>query len=136
MSRECGDCTVCCEGHIGGKIYGVELLGAPCRFLKSDEGCGIHEYRPSKCRKFFCGWILDKDIPEENKPNVTGIIPVIEKHRGIEYTIFLNARKQLSLEDKKEILRWSEKYNKNVGWQDGVREYIFIKDFDIESLVD
>jgi len=75
-SRECGSCTKCCEGYLSGNIKGhVMDLGKPCFFVEIGKGCTIYNDRPyDPCKKFLCTWITLKDMPEEFKPEKTGVI--------------------------------------------------------------
>lgn len=69
--RECGDCTLCC------KLLGVYELKKPhreyCSHCEINQGCKIYETRPQECIDYRCAW-LDELIPEELKPNKTGVM--------------------------------------------------------------
>lgn len=136
MSRECGTCTACCEGSIGGNIYGKELLGAPCRFVTIGKGCNIYENRPNKCRNFFCAWILDENLPDEFKPEINGVIPTIVKQEGIEYIKFIEGRGELSAAKKNYLVEWSKEHNKNVGWNKNGVDTIIIRSIEPGQIVD
>jgi hypothetical protein len=64
--RECGTCMLCC------KVMAIEALGKPpgtwCRHIKRGTGCEIYETRPDECRIFYCHWMLEKNLPDEWKP--------------------------------------------------------------------
>lgn len=78
--RECGTCTKCCEGWLPGNVRGHEMFsGKPCFFLTigigKPSGCSDYENRPEDpCRSYKCLWLLDEDIPDEFKPEKTGVI--------------------------------------------------------------
>ena len=71
FGRECGDCTKCCEGNVIDEVRGYSLRpGAPCPFVISGVGCGDYMSRQDKhCKTFNCLWLINKNIPEEYKPN-------------------------------------------------------------------
>jgi len=71
MSRECGECQLCCV------LIGVEELGKyphqACQH-QCETGCAIHESRPRECRTYQCHWRSDETIPEELRPDKLGCI--------------------------------------------------------------
>lgn len=80
-NRACTNCTACCEGWLGGEAYGKRFQsGCPCHF-KCETGCSIYDSRPFTCKSFNCEWLLNKDLPEWMKPNLSGVI-VVEKNWG------------------------------------------------------
>lgn len=87
ISRECGNCTACCEGWLEGEIYGYKMFrGRPCHFLGCDR-CSIYEQRPEKpCRQFNCVWLVNADVPEWMKPELSKVI--IKK---CEYEVFVDS---------------------------------------------
>lgn len=74
--RTCGTCTKCCEGWLTANIYGHEMLpGQPCFFVEQNVGCKIYNTRPTEpCKTFSCGWKQIPDLPEEFKPEISGVI--------------------------------------------------------------
>jgi hypothetical protein len=84
--RECGDCTACCDGWLWGKIGDSDTAkvfqpGRPCHY-KCEKGCAIYEERPNHpCKDYSCQWLLNKEIPEWFKPNISGVI-ISEKEWG------------------------------------------------------
>jgi len=93
-ARSCGTCTKCCDGYAYADVYGhIMGFGVPCHFVKSGEGCGIYENRPNFCKTFSCNWLVNDEIPEELKPNITGSMPNLlstpeeSKGYGLAYTI-------------------------------------------------
>ncbi|MCB1748551.1 MAG: hypothetical protein H6977_11820 [Gammaproteobacteria bacterium] len=70
MSRECGDCTLCC------KVLGIEAEGFAsaqgewCVHCdKAGGGCRIYDTRPEECDLFSCLWLQQPELPEELKPS-------------------------------------------------------------------
>lgn len=77
ISRECGECTACCEGWLGGVIRGHEMdRNKPCHFLGcKNTRCTIYEERPEEpCRNFNCVWLKNNDVPEWMKPSLSKVI--------------------------------------------------------------
>jgi len=64
--KSCGSCTKCCT------VMGVpELKKRPwdkCPHVGAGIGCKIYSERPSGCRTFVCGWLLDPDMGTDLKP--------------------------------------------------------------------
>lgn len=86
-SRECGECTACCEGWLAGTIRGHKMHnGKQCHFLGCNR-CSIYEERPVEpCRNFVCAWLADdkQEIPEWMKPSLSKVI-IKERRYEIEY---------------------------------------------------
>lgn len=76
-TRECAECTACCEGWLSGIIRGHTMKpGKQCHFLGCNR-CSIYEERPEKpCRDFNCAWLKDTKqiIPEWMKPSLSKVI--------------------------------------------------------------
>ena len=71
--RECGSCDACCVVF---EIQVPEIAkppGVPCRNL-TKAGCAIYESRPDMCRKWLCGWRLISGLPENWRPDLSGIL--------------------------------------------------------------
>jgi hypothetical protein len=47
--------------------------GMPCPHLNG-HGCSIHEWRPQPCRTFLCVWRLMPALPEQWRPDISGIL--------------------------------------------------------------
>jgi hypothetical protein len=71
--RECGACDVCCV------VFEIQVpsiakpAGVPCRHL-TKQGCAIYEHRPDMCRAWLCGWRLIPGLPENWRPDLSGIL--------------------------------------------------------------
>ena len=67
MSRQCGDCTLCC------RLLPVPPLGklanTRCQHQKIDRGCAIYEKRPGCCRTFACAWLVDPETGDLSRPD-------------------------------------------------------------------
>lgn len=87
VMRNCDGCTRCCEGWLEGEAHGKTFFpGKPCHFVKLGVGCADYKNRPSNpCKAFICEWILNKDIPEWMKPNLSNVIIKRDFIEGIPY---------------------------------------------------
>lgn len=71
--RECGDCTACCTVLKVDSPDFKKPEGVPCRHLGAT-GCTIHAVRPAICRDWFCAWRRVAAMPEEARPDRSGIL--------------------------------------------------------------
>jgi hypothetical protein len=71
--RECDGCAVCCDIL---KIDTPDLQKpADMRCVhRSAEGCAIHAVRPGICRAWFCGWRRIEDMPDDARPDRSGLM--------------------------------------------------------------
>ncbi len=76
MTKECGTCTKCCEGWLTANINGIDIYpGKPCFFIEIGKGCTIYKDRPENpCKSFQCGWKQIENMPDEFKPENSGVI--------------------------------------------------------------
>ena len=71
--RECGACDACCV------VFEIQVpsiakpAGVPCKHL-TKTGCAIYEERPEMCRHWLCGWRLIAGLPENWRPDLSGIL--------------------------------------------------------------
>ena len=77
--RECGTCSMCCQGWLSGSIYEYYMLpGTPCHFndkTKCGGGCTIYEHRPEMCQQYQCVWLQQPALfPEWFRPDKSKII--------------------------------------------------------------
>jgi hypothetical protein len=71
--RACGDCTVCCTVLTVNTPEFAKPAGTPCVHLEA-HGCGIHAVRPRICRTWFCAWRRIANIPDEARPDRSGLL--------------------------------------------------------------
>ena len=72
--KTCGDCSQCCRVL---SLYIDDELkpqGYWCKYC-NQPGCSIYTTTiPKSCKDYFCGWLQNEDIPENLKPNRSGIV--------------------------------------------------------------
>ena len=117
-SRSCLGCTKCCEGWLSANIYGHDMYpGKACTFLGEARCCSIYDDRPEDpCKKFFCMWRLDLDVPEEFSPNKTGTIFTYQHDGGMKYLTAAFAGKEITQEMISWLLDYHKKTGMNVEW--------------------
>lgn len=71
--RTCGNCTVCCTVLKVDAPDFKKPAGTPCAYLDS-HGCGIHAARPGICRTWFCAWRRVAGMPDEARPDRSGLL--------------------------------------------------------------
>jgi len=71
--RACGDCTACCTVLTVDTPDFKKPAGTPCAQLTA-RGCGIHAVRPHICRTWFCAWRRVAGMPEEARPDRSGLL--------------------------------------------------------------
>jgi len=71
--RDCGGCTVCC---VAPSIVTEGLVKAPGVACSNctGSGCAIYERRPTLCRDYLCAWKRIAWIPEEMRPDRSGLL--------------------------------------------------------------
>ena len=77
MNRECGSCTMCCQGDFYNNVYGnVVKFNKPCVFSIKNEGCSIHKTKPDNCKNFKCAWLkgLFEDDMRPDKSKIVGLL--------------------------------------------------------------
>jgi hypothetical protein len=76
IDRECDSCTKCCEGHLTATVRGNKMYpGKPCIFVEIGKGCKEYNKRPKDpCKSFSCTWKILKEMPEDFKPDKSGVI--------------------------------------------------------------
>ena len=78
--RACGSCTLCC------KVYALPELQKPpgvwCQHCTPGKGCGIHAAQPEQCRRFFCHWMTNGNLPDEWKPDRARFVLTIYPSNG------------------------------------------------------
>ena len=71
--RSCGDCTACCTVLKVDSPDFRKPAGTPCVHLGS-QGCAIHAVRPHVCRTWFCAWRRVAAMPDEARPDRSGLL--------------------------------------------------------------
>lgn len=75
-TRECGPCTACCI-YLPIEAPGFyKPAGKVCLQCVEGIGCGIYATRPQPCREFLCGWRVLDLIPENLRPDLSGLVVV------------------------------------------------------------
>jgi hypothetical protein len=116
--KECGTCTKCCEGWLTANIKGHDMYpGKPCFFVEIGKGCKDYKNRPKNpCKNFLCGWRLIDDMPEEFKPEKTGVIVSLKKENDIEYMVLSKAPNNPTVQLLSWAISFSMSRNLNILW--------------------
>lgn len=78
--RACGDCAACCTVLTVDTPDFKKPAGTPCSHLAS-RGCGIHAERPHICRTWFCAWRRVAAMPEDVRPDRSGLLVSLDFQR-------------------------------------------------------
>lgn len=79
--RTCGACTACCT------VLTVDTPGfqkpgeTPCKYL-TIQRCSIHAERPHICRTWFCAWRRVAALPDEARPDLSGLLVSLNFERA------------------------------------------------------
>lgn len=144
MKKNCGSCTKCCEGFLIANIKGSIFLknseipghstefkinnnignGKACYFLEINKGCKIYNKRPiDPCKTFSCGWLDIESMPEEFKPENSGMIMHYTKTLDHYYWTIVEAPNKLTTE----FLSWAISYciekKQNILWYINKKPY-------------
>jgi hypothetical protein len=71
--RDCGACTACCTVLTVDTPDFRKPAGTPCEHLGA-RGCAIHAVRPHICRTWFCAWRRVASLPDEARPDRSGLL--------------------------------------------------------------
>lgn len=71
--RECGDCTACCTFLKIGTPELIKPAGVTCEHCR-DRGCAIYAKRFPVCRGWHCLWKHIPVLPEEARPDRSGVL--------------------------------------------------------------
>lgn len=71
--RTCGDCTACCTVLTVDTPEFKKPAGTQCSHL-GPRGCEIHAVRPHICRTWFCAWRRVADMPDDARPDRSGLL--------------------------------------------------------------
>jgi len=117
-NKSCGSCTKCCEGWLYADIKGHKMYpGKPCFFVEIGKGCKDYENRPEQpCKTFNCGWIMIEDMPEEFKPEQSGVIMQYVNNNDNPFIALIKAPNN----PNEQLLSWAVVYarsrNLNILW--------------------
>jgi hypothetical protein len=78
QGRDCSGCTRCCE-----LLSVAELDKEPmvaCEHCTEANGCRIYPDRPTECRQFYCGYLLDPTLDECWKPSKSKLVVAFGEH--------------------------------------------------------
>lgn len=73
QGRECGECIACCKFV---EINEPELkkpVDVLCKHC-TGHSCSIYDSRPSVCRGCYCVWRVEKDLPDDMRPDKCGVM--------------------------------------------------------------
>lgn len=134
MSRQCGNCTKCCEGYLAGNAYGKPFYpGRPCHFISIGKGCSIYAKRPKDpCVSYQCVWLSNSDVPEWMKPDVINTIITLRKFpdRPIEYWDVIEAGEKLDARVLSWLIMHALSNGINLRWMiDGGAQWIGSQEF-------
>jgi hypothetical protein len=79
--RDCGACTACCTVLTVDTPDFKKPAETPCIHL-NDRGCGIHAARPSICRTWFCAWRRVAGLPDDARPDRSGLLVSLNFNRA------------------------------------------------------
>jgi hypothetical protein len=74
--RSCGECTACC------RVPAIEVLAKPAGVLcrhSTGIACGIYRDRPEPCVQWHCLWRKIDALPDELRPDRSGVMFAIER---------------------------------------------------------
>lgn len=112
--RECGDCTVCCDGTLKITVYGHDVHASkPCFFMKQG-GCSIYENRPQVCKEYHCEWVSGTYLPEWMKPSLSKVLITRRIIDNVEFYELLEAGQTLNIYVFNWILQWALSKEKNI----------------------
>jgi hypothetical protein len=78
--RDCGDCSLCCTVLKVDSPDFKKSADQPCAHL-APRGCSIHAIRPNICRTWFCVWRRVAAMPEEARPDRSGLLVSLSFNR-------------------------------------------------------
>lgn len=92
--RDCGECTVCCTVLTVDTPDFKKPAGTPCSKLAA-QGCSIHDVRPHICRTWFCAWRRVAEMPDEARPDRSGLLAsvnFVRVPRNVLEAVSINVR--------------------------------------------
>lgn len=77
--RACGGCTQCCLVLPLSAPDFFKQSGVWCQHCEPGVGCRIYETRPAPCVTFQCGWRVLPFLPDDLRPDQSGILTVADE---------------------------------------------------------
>ena len=115
--RSCDGCTMCC------KLLQIRALDKPrskwCTHCDIGVGCKIYDERPSECRDFHCGFLINANFGEHWKPTNSKLVIALADDAN-QLTVFVDPdrpeawRKEPFYSDIKNWARVAAKNNRRV----------------------
>ena len=87
--RECGSCNVCCVALTINDPELQKVQGYRCKNALPDNSCAIYPTRPQTCRRFNCGWRLLKWVKPTLRPDRSGVLVRLQRHRNEQVGIII-----------------------------------------------
>lgn len=125
MVRSCGSCTKCCEGHLASVINDKPMYpGNPCYLLQIGKGCSDYDNRPEKpCRVFNCEWLINPEVPENLKPEKSGVIISWQKIDGIRFLKMTKAPNEPNTDSTTWFIQYILRNGINGAWDSDTKKY-------------
>ena len=125
VNRSCGTCTKCCEGHLASMINGQPMYpGKPCYLLEIGKGCSDYDNRPEKpCRVFNCEWLINPEVPENLKPEKSGVIISWQKIDGIRFLKMTKAPNEPNTDSTTWFIQYILRNGINGAWDSDTKKY-------------
>lgn len=125
MSRSCGDCTRCCEGHLYADVKGhIMSPGNPCPILQIGKGCSDYENRPENpCRTFNCQWISNPQVPEDLYPKTSGVLITVQQINDIKFMKLHCAPNEPTADQLTWFIMYGLKNKINIAWDTLLKKY-------------
>lgn len=118
-SKNCSNCTKCCDGWLTTNIYGNEVMpGKPCVFVEQGVGCSIYKDRPlDPCHGFKCEWLVNPYFPPEFKPSESNLILTKQSYNNIPYLLLVSAGEKINEYMLSFVIDYCKENRKNLLWQ-------------------
>jgi hypothetical protein len=85
--RECGTCTACCRFMPIADEKLTKPTNVLCPHCEEGRGCKVYDQRPVTCAEWTCGWKVMRQIPNDWRPNESGLVFRVEDILDDEITV-------------------------------------------------
>ena len=85
--RECGTCTACCKFMPIADEELTKPTNVLCPHCAEGAGCKVYDRRPATCAEWTCGWKVMRQIPDDWRPNESGLVFRVEEILDDEITV-------------------------------------------------